>query len=45
MNPNMQLMAKQRQHKTTPMGSKYNDAVVSKMEDEHKQIKNTGHSI
>ena len=36
-------MAKQQQHKTarrrTPMGSKYNNAVVPKMEDKHKQTK------
>ena len=25
--------------------SKYNNAVVPKMEDKHKQTKNTGHSI
>ena len=41
-------MAKQRQHKTarrkTPMGSKYNNAVVLKMEDKHKQTKKT-HAI
>ena len=37
-------MVKQQQHKTvrrrTPIGSKYNDAVVPKMEDKHKHTKN-----
>ena len=28
-----------------PMGSKYNNAVVPKIEDKQKQTKNTGHSI
>ena len=42
-------MAKQRKHITarriTPMESDYNYKGVPKMEDEHKYIKNTGHSI
>ena len=52
MNPSVQTTTtygKQQQHKTarrrTTMGSKHNNAVVPKMEDKHKQTKNTGHSI
>ena len=52
MNPSVQTTTtygEQQQHKTarrrTTMGSKHKNAVVPKMEDKHKQTKNTGHSI